>query len=251
MSLATMPSRGQCVQPIDNIHEGCQCSWFAPTLLDQNICGACGHGIHAHVDYVSMHVNHHPATQCAAFVQKTPLTQRCTCETWLSDHVTIDNLYRSADVAWNISDHAGDNDNPSSNVIGFSNDTINRAYTPSSISTSSTTFNTADVDPTPAPIFSPFISPHVFGSSGDATENMDLPPTPLFSPASSIPSVTQSHIVHTLEGYRLDDYFVHPVNSSYARQSDGDATDESAEYQYYSSNAMHRAPDSAGSSQYD
>ncbi len=38
--------------------------------LSQYICGACGHGIHSHVDYVSMIVNHYPATQCAAYVQK-------------------------------------------------------------------------------------------------------------------------------------------------------------------------------------
>ncbi|KAK0433125.1 uncharacterized protein EV420DRAFT_1489414 [Desarmillaria tabescens] len=38
--------------------------------LSQNICGLCGHGIHVHVDYVSTVVNHYPANQFTAYVQK-------------------------------------------------------------------------------------------------------------------------------------------------------------------------------------
>ncbi|PBK77636.1 hypothetical protein ARMSODRAFT_946477 [Armillaria solidipes] len=82
MSSIVLPSRGQCIQ-ITNDSQHCQCLWFFPPespLLDQNICGLCGHGIHAHADYVSIVVNHYPANQCAAYVQRTTLMQRCTCE---------------------------------------------------------------------------------------------------------------------------------------------------------------------------
>ncbi len=110
------------------------------------------------------------------------------------------------------------------------------------MSTSSTDSNTADADLTPAPISFLSISPHAFGSSGDATENILLPLTPLSSPsASSAPSTTQT------QGYISDDYFVqypdHLINSSYAYQPGGGMTDESFEYQYYSLNVMHGAPE--------
>ncbi|PBK80434.1 hypothetical protein ARMGADRAFT_1092225 [Armillaria gallica] len=65
MSSAVFPSRGPCTQVIDNIQR-CQCPSFASPLLDPYICVNCGHGIHAHADYVSMVVYHHPPTQCAA-----------------------------------------------------------------------------------------------------------------------------------------------------------------------------------------
>ncbi|KAK0225153.1 hypothetical protein EDD85DRAFT_1027486 [Armillaria nabsnona] len=248
-----MPSRRQCVQPLDNIIQGCQCSWFAPTLLDQYICGACGHGIHAHVDYVSMIVNHYPATQCAAYVQKTPLTQRCTCGTWLSDHVAINNLYRSEEP-WDVLDHSSDNSDHSSNAAGFSNEVISGTYMPSSMPSSSTDYNTADVGLTPAPISSPFVSPHAFGCSGDATENISLPLTPLSSSlAYSTPPIIQSYTTQT-QDYSSDDYFAqypdHLINSSYAHQPDSGATDESFEYQHYSPNATHGTSE-AWSGQYD
>ncbi|PBK87491.1 hypothetical protein ARMGADRAFT_1065995 [Armillaria gallica] len=247
MSLPIIPSRRQCVQPLDNIIQGCQCSWFAPTLLDQYICGACGHGIHAHVDYVSMVVNHYPATQCAAYVQKC-----CTCGTWLSDHVAIDNLYCSAEP-WDVLDHFPDNSDLSSYAIGFSNDVIDGTYTPSSMSSSSTDSDTADAGLTPAPISSPFVSPHAFGRSGGATENISLPLTPLSSSsAHSTPSITQSYTTQT-QDHSSDDYFPqypdHFINS-YTRLSDDGAADESFEYQHYSLNATHEASE-AWSGQYD
>ncbi len=81
MSAVTLPSRGQCVYD-----HHCHCPQFAPTLLDpvgshspstipvlmffQYICANCVHGIHTHVDYVSMVVSHYPPTRCAAYVQK-------------------------------------------------------------------------------------------------------------------------------------------------------------------------------------
>ncbi|KAK0227987.1 hypothetical protein IW262DRAFT_569332 [Armillaria fumosa] len=249
MSPPGIPSRGQCVQHIDNIQQGCQCSWFASTLLDQYVCGACRHDIHVHVDYVSMIVNHYPATQCAAFVQKTPLTQRCTCGAWLSDHVAIDNLYCS-ELPWNALDHSLDNSDHPSNTADFSNDVIDGTYMPRSMSVSSTDYDTTDTELTTAPISFSSI-PRTFGSSSDATENIALPVTPLFSPTSSAPSTTQSYTAQT---QALDDYFVeypdHLIDSSYARQLGSDGTDESLEYQHYLLNAMHVVPE-AWSGQYD
>ncbi|KAK0228105.1 hypothetical protein IW262DRAFT_1348913 [Armillaria fumosa] len=98
-SLTAIPSRGQCIHATDYAPE-CQCVWFTePTspLLNQFICAACGHGIHSHVDYVSTTVCHNIATQCAAYVQKTPLTQRCTCSAHIADHRPILNLHRLQD----------------------------------------------------------------------------------------------------------------------------------------------------------
>ncbi|PBK77648.1 hypothetical protein ARMSODRAFT_997990 [Armillaria solidipes] len=98
-SLSDIPSRGRCIQATDYTPQ-CQCEWFAePTspLLNQFSCAACGHGTHSHVDYVSTTVCHNVATNCAAYVQKTPLTQRCTCSVHLADHRPILNLHRLQD----------------------------------------------------------------------------------------------------------------------------------------------------------
>ncbi|SJL04546.1 uncharacterized protein ARMOST_07913 [Armillaria ostoyae] len=98
-SLTSIPSRGQCIHATDCAPE-CQCVWFiepTPPLLNQFSCAACGHGIHSHVDYVSTTVCHNVATHCAAYVQKTPLTQRCTCSVHLADHIPILNLHRLQD----------------------------------------------------------------------------------------------------------------------------------------------------------
>ncbi|KAK0197578.1 hypothetical protein F5146DRAFT_1015957 [Armillaria mellea] len=98
-SLLSIPSRGRCIHATDYAPE-CQCVWFTePTspLLDQFSCAACGHSIHSHVDYVSTTVCHIVATQCAAYVQKTPLTQRCTCSVHLADHTPVLNSHRLQD----------------------------------------------------------------------------------------------------------------------------------------------------------
>ncbi|KAK0240604.1 hypothetical protein EDD85DRAFT_495433 [Armillaria nabsnona] len=98
-SLSGIPSRGRCIQATDYTPQ-CRCEWFTePTspLLNQFSCASCGHGIHCHVDYVSTTVCHNVATQCAAYVQKTPLTQRCTCSVHLADHRPILNLHRLQD----------------------------------------------------------------------------------------------------------------------------------------------------------
>ncbi|KAK0240614.1 hypothetical protein EDD85DRAFT_788628 [Armillaria nabsnona] len=105
MSFApTSPVRGQCVQHVGNAF--CMCpSFTAFTLyrdesqryaLDQPEprC-VCGHGIHAHADYISLVVHHCPANYCVAYTQKTPKTQECACGALLVDHVPVFNTYRS------------------------------------------------------------------------------------------------------------------------------------------------------------
>ncbi|PBK96300.1 hypothetical protein ARMGADRAFT_1009982 [Armillaria gallica] len=92
MSSIFLPSRGQCIQISDNF-QFCQCLSFASTL-DQHICW-CGHGIHAHCDYVSMFVHHCPAMNCAAYYPKTPRVQACTCSASLMEHMPVMNMYRS------------------------------------------------------------------------------------------------------------------------------------------------------------
>ncbi|KAK0210321.1 hypothetical protein DFS33DRAFT_1378300 [Desarmillaria ectypa] len=165
--------------------------------VSMHICGQCRHGIHAHVDYVSMIVNHYPATQCVAYVQKTPLTQRCTCEVWLYDHVATDNLYCSAEP-WNVVSNFPDPNGPSSNVnaISFSNYVINSPFTPSVNSDNVTFSHDMNFMPmTPTPVFShspprdarnfhtsiPISSPST--SSATSGIQSDIPQTiTLFSP---------------------------------------------------------------------
>ncbi len=54
-------------------------AWHTPVLMfSQLICGRCGHGIHAHRDYVSMFVHHCPAMNCAAYYPKVD-TLRSWC----------------------------------------------------------------------------------------------------------------------------------------------------------------------------
>ncbi|KAK0434952.1 hypothetical protein EV421DRAFT_1272148 [Armillaria borealis] len=234
MSSAVFPSRGQCTQVTDNVHQ-CQCPSFASPLLDPYICVNCGHGIHAHADYVSMVVHHYPPTQCAAYVQKTPLAQRCTCEAQLCDHLPTNNSYRSAEP-WTVLDYSPDINGPSSSVaaISFSNDAINDPYTPSSISFSRDA-NLMSI--TTAPVFSP--SSRAFIPSSEVG-NISLTPTPISSPsASSASSGIQSDITQA-QAYGPGDHFVHYpgpdyfMNDSYDRQPDGGATDENLYYHDHS-----------------
>ncbi|SJL04552.1 uncharacterized protein ARMOST_07919 [Armillaria ostoyae] len=62
--------------------------------LDQSRC-VCGHGIHAHADYLSLVVHHCPTKYYVAYVQKTPKTQECSCGALLVDHVPVFNTHRS------------------------------------------------------------------------------------------------------------------------------------------------------------
>ncbi|KAK0458386.1 uncharacterized protein EV420DRAFT_354027 [Desarmillaria tabescens] len=168
-----LPSSGRCNQATVNILY-CQCQWFFPPespLLDQvdshlpssifscscsqNICGLCGHGIHAHVDYVSTVVNHYPANQCAAYVQKTPLTQRCTCEAQFYEHVAIYNSYRFPEP-WTVFDLFGQRNNSSS------------------LSTTSSYYSNganATIPFTPTPVSSPSSSSISSAFQPDTTQN--------------------------------------------------------------------------------
>ncbi|PBK64426.1 hypothetical protein ARMSODRAFT_1007050 [Armillaria solidipes] len=231
MSSVVFPSRGQCTQVTDNVHR-CQCPSFASPLLDPYICVNCGHGIHGHADYVSMVVHHYPPTQCAAYVQKTPLAQRCTCESQLCDHLPIDNLYRSAEP-WSVLDYVPDNNGPSYSPAGisFSNDAINDPYTPSSMSFS----RDANLMPiTTAPVFSPTLRTSVPSSE---VGNTSLAPASISSPsARSTSSGIQWDITQT-QGHSPDDHFVQSLdnfmNDSYDRQPDGGATDVDENLYYH------------------
>ncbi|KAK0474977.1 hypothetical protein IW261DRAFT_1595865 [Armillaria novae-zelandiae] len=220
MSSAALPSRGRCIQVTDYVHQ-CQCPSFASPLLDPNICVNCGHGIHTHADYVSTVVHHYPPTQCVAYVQKTPLTQRCTCEIWLCNHVPTNNSHHSAEP-WAVLDQYLDNNGPpySPAAIGISNGTTDDPYTPSSVSFSR---DTNLVPVTPAPMFSP--SPRAFIPSSEAGNiSLALPS------ARSALSGIQSDITQA-QAYSPGNHFVqysspdHFMNDSYDRQPEGGATD--------------------------
>ncbi|KAK0474828.1 hypothetical protein IW261DRAFT_527228 [Armillaria novae-zelandiae] len=122
MSSVALPSRGQCIQITDNL-QLCQCPSFASTF-DQNICGRCGHGIHAHHDYVSMFVHHCPGMNCAAYYPKTPRVQACTCSASLIEHMPVMNIYRSPAI---LPFEAGTHP---SNDIMFTGDATNTPFTP-------------------------------------------------------------------------------------------------------------------------
>ncbi|KAK0183922.1 hypothetical protein F5146DRAFT_1077069 [Armillaria mellea] len=233
-------THGQCIQVTDNY---CQCPWFVPTLLDQHLCGQCGHGIHAHVDYISTIVNYYPPNQCAAYVQKTPLAQRCTCEAQLCDHVSTDNPYRMAEP-WRVLDYFLD---PSSNVnaFGLSNGTVSSPYTPGSMSfpsidSDAVTQASHDVNlmsTDTATVFSP--SPRHASSSSSGAETSPFASASIASLSSSAMFAIQSDIAQ-VQAYSSNHYFVHPDHSinTYARQSDDDTTDENLHY-HDGSNVMY------------
>ncbi|KAK0434966.1 hypothetical protein EV421DRAFT_2039425 [Armillaria borealis] len=130
MSSAALPSRGQCIEVTDNL-QLCQCLSFASTL-DQHICGRCGHGIHAHRDYVSMFVHQCPAMNCAAYYPKTPRVQACTCSASLFEHMPVMNVYRSpTPLPYGV-------DALPSHVNAFTGDATNIPFTPVPMPASST-----------------------------------------------------------------------------------------------------------------
>ncbi|KAK0458416.1 uncharacterized protein EV420DRAFT_1764083 [Desarmillaria tabescens] len=231
MSSVVLPSRERCIHITDNTQQ-CQCPWFVSLPLDPYICGQCGHGIHAHVDYVSMVVNHHPPAQCAAYVQKTPLAQRCTCEAQLCDHIVADNAYRIGEP-WNVLDNSRGNNVAfhGVDVINFSNDIVNSTFTLFVNSNANTDTFSRDANLTPintAPIFSP-------GPYNDAG-NIPLAPYIPSPSTSHTPSGIQSDV--QVQGYSPDHYFVqypgHSMVNPYAHQADVSAMGESFGYQYYS-----------------
>ncbi|KAK0434949.1 hypothetical protein EV421DRAFT_1740585 [Armillaria borealis] len=213
-SSALLPSRGQCIRVTDNY---CHCPWFASTLLDQSICGLCGHGIHAHVDYVSM-VS--PSLSREAMRRVCPKAQLC-------DHVATDNTYRSAEP-WTVLDYFTDSNNTSYNTaaISFFNGAING---PMSFSPADPDIVTFTHDPSLMPIIAaPTFSPSLrcaFSPSSDV-ENIPLVPTSISSPSSSSASSSiQPDVVQ---------YSGHFMNDSYTRQLNSDTTNEIFEYQDYS-----------------
>lgn len=155
----------------------------------------------------------------------TPLAQRCTRKAQLCDHIATDNLYRSAEPC-NVLDYFPYSNNPSFNADGSSNNSMTSPFT----SNSTTGRNFTPVAPTPVP--SDHIASPSFSPSCDAG-NLFFTSTFISSPsASSNVSDVQPDVTHT-QAYNSDNYS-DPFISSYARQSDGEATNESYyEYQDY------------------
>ncbi|KAK0433123.1 uncharacterized protein EV420DRAFT_1654977 [Desarmillaria tabescens] len=185
MSSIVLPSRGKCIQVIDNI-QYCQCQWFFPP--NSNTC-ECGHGIHAHTDYVSTVVHHYPMNQCAAFVQQTSMEQRCTCGVRFCEHITINNSYRFPEP-WTVLDYFNpDSDSPSPSAIAsdYSDDAN------SSFALNTTSFPSTDYNDTI--------------SFGDA-RSTPLIPEPIYSSyATSTSSTIHLDTTQTPGGYNSDDYF--------------------------------------------
>ncbi|KAK0225257.1 hypothetical protein EDD85DRAFT_940792 [Armillaria nabsnona] len=168
-----------------------------------------------HVDYVSMVVHKFPATQCAAYVQKTPLSQCCTCEVQLCDHIATNNSYKSVEP-WNTLEGFTDSNGPSSDVneIGFPDDGMDSLSTPNSIFFSSyTAEETLDLV-TLAHTSSPYISSCAFSSSRNVRNTgIHFIPTPISSPSGSgtasgiHPGITQTPT------FSSDDSFVRYLNN--------------------------------------
>ncbi|PBK80410.1 hypothetical protein ARMGADRAFT_77409 [Armillaria gallica] len=232
MSSVVLPSRGQCIHITDD-SQHCQCLWFFPPvspLLDQNICGHCGHGVHAHADYVSTVVNHYPVNQCVAYAQKTHLTQRCTCDAQFCKHIGAYNSYRIQEP-WSVLRYFYPDTNGPSPSVATSDDAGN-SFSPNTTPTSN--YN--------SPMF-----------SDDATNmSLTLAPNPSPSSSSTSPAI-QPDTSQTL-GYSPDSYYFaqYPnyfVNSPHAGPPEGGATDESFEYQGYG-NVMYAEPSEDWSGSY-
>ncbi|SJL04578.1 uncharacterized protein ARMOST_07945 [Armillaria ostoyae] len=176
---------------------------------------------------------------------QTPLTQRCTCEAQLCDHVAIDNPYRVAEP-WNVLDYFSDSSVHSSNVSSRSDDTMNHSFMPNSVSFSSNTANGSLMPVPPAPIYLNYMGSRVFGPgpSRDAGNTPFNPTIQSYPSASSALSSIQGPDITQTQAYSPDNSFVqyldHVYNDSYARQSGGSAMTGGYEYQYYS-NAMYDA----------
>ncbi|KAK0183930.1 hypothetical protein F5146DRAFT_1130451 [Armillaria mellea] len=154
MSSIVLPPRGQCIELTGNLQR-CQCLSFG-LALDQQICGRCGHGIHAHRDYVSMFVFECPVMNCAAYYPKTSRVQACICSASLMEHRPVVNVYRLPATL----PYGADADSAlPSTVNTFTGDTANIPFTPVPIPSPSTTGNPSysygDVvifTPTPRPV---------------------------------------------------------------------------------------------------
>ncbi|SJL04572.1 uncharacterized protein ARMOST_07939 [Armillaria ostoyae] len=239
MSSIILPTRGQCIQVIGSVQH-CQCLWFFPPespLLDQNICGLCGHGIHAHADYVSTVVNNYPANQCAAYVQRTPLMQFCTCEAQFCEHIGTYNSHRFSEP-WKVLHYFnsdGHGPSPSVTASGYSDD-ANSPFASNSISFTSVDYN--------ATIF-----------SGNA-RNIPLTTGPIHSSSTSRTSYAiQPDTIPTLDYSSHGSYFTqYPnpssfLNSPYTGPPEGGAKNGGFEYQDYG-DAMYAEPREAWSGLY-
>ncbi|KAK0228082.1 hypothetical protein IW262DRAFT_1292972 [Armillaria fumosa] len=220
MSSIVLPSRGQCIQTTDNLQH-CQCLWFFPpelSLLDQDICSLCGHGIHTHADYVLTVVNHCPENRCVAYTQKTPLTQFCTCGAQNFQHIATYNPCRLPEP-WTVLDYfsPGSIGSPGATTISYS-DKVNNPFSPRTTSSDYT-----------AAI-----------SSGD-TRNISVTLMPVYSPSASASSAIQpstaGSLCYSSDGYFYPNYF---ANSSYARPPEGGVMNESFECQDFG-NVMYAA----------
>ncbi|KAK0435446.1 uncharacterized protein EV420DRAFT_1770612 [Desarmillaria tabescens] len=222
MPSTVLPSRGQCIQLSDNFQH-CQCLWFFPPvspLLDQNICGLCGHGIHAHADYVSTVVNRCPANQCAAY---TTLTQLCTCGAPFFEHIATDNSEYYLREPWTVSDYFSADGNGSSTSDSYTYDR-NSSSDPNTSSIPSTDYNgtisfgdARSIPFTPEPIYSE-------NHSGYANSTVIS--------SGTQPDTTQTPGGHSSNG-PFTQYPNYVVNSPYDRQLEGGATNGSFEYQDY------------------
>ncbi|KAK0197588.1 hypothetical protein F5146DRAFT_52947 [Armillaria mellea] len=143
---------------------------------------------------------------------QTPLTQRCTCEAQLCDHIAIDNLYRSTEP-WNVLNYFPDSSVPSSNVGSHSNDTMNKSSMPNSVPFSPNNAYRSLMPVAPTPIYSNYIDFHSFNR--DAGNN---PTTYSYPPASSALSDIFQRPDTTQTEYRD-----HVDNNPYPRQPDGNA----------------------------
>ncbi|KAK0483152.1 hypothetical protein IW261DRAFT_1461733 [Armillaria novae-zelandiae] len=222
MSSIFLPFRGQCIQVTDD-RQPCQCLWFFPPespLLDQDICGRCGHGVHAHVDYLSTIVNNYPGNRCAAYAQKTRLTQDCTCGAQFWEHTAAYNAYRLSEPL-TVLDYfnPGSIISPSATTISYADD-ANSPFSP----------RTTSADYTAA-------------ISSDDASNISVTPAPVYStPVASTPSTVQADAAGTLH-YSPDGYFAHYSNHfvDSPRTPESGATNGSFQYQDFQ-NSTYPAP---------
>ncbi|PBK58470.1 hypothetical protein ARMSODRAFT_1091206 [Armillaria solidipes] len=242
MSSIVLPSRGQCIQITDN-SQPCQCLWFFPPeslLLDQNICDHCGHGIHAHADYVSPFVNHYPANQCAAYAQKTHMMQFCTCGTQFFEHVGTYNSYHIPDP-WTVLRYFNPDNNGSPlniTLSGYSND-ANSPFSPNTAPSSnySTPIFSGDASAVPlafTPIYMPSPSPNA-NSSYHYGDTVIFAPTPQPVVQMAIPQIEAQEVEHSYGvQYQDHNFSVNVQDSSMGFRQD------------YASNAAHGAEAWAG-----
>ncbi|KAK0240645.1 hypothetical protein EDD85DRAFT_950486 [Armillaria nabsnona] len=221
MSSIVLPSRGQCIQITDD-SQPCQCQWFFPPespLLDQIACGHCGHGIHVHTDYVSPVVNHYPENQCAAYVQKIPLTQRCTCEAWLCVHVATHNSYCSEEP-WTVLDslYPENSGLPSAATSNDGNGPSFPNTTPSSNhSTAMFSGDATDIPFTPAYMPSPSPDANPSYPYGDTVIFTPIPHPAIQTAITQVEAYSHSEVENSYGVQYQDDNFSVNVQDTSAR----------------------------------